>query len=166
MLAAAGVALTAVITGPDGVAPREVVALACEAPALDLLLVEWLDAIIFEMATRGLLFSDYSVTIDGSETGGARPIRCYQSGWTWYIETPQKENGFTAVLETGDDVSPKSVDLRGVGDFTGSYWANHIGNAEVTGDDGKFTISGSAAGNFDQDPMTAVTANFRIEADC
>ncbi|MCB0949537.1 MAG: lipoprotein LpqH [Mycobacterium sp.] len=107
-----------------------------------------------------------TVTIDGSETGGARPIRCYQSGWTWYIETPQKENGFTAVLETGDDVSPKSVDLRGVGDFTGSYWANHIGNAEVTGDDGKFTISGSAAGNFDQDPMTAVTANFRIEADC
>ena len=65
--AAAGVALTAVITGPDGVAPREVVALACEARALDLLLVEWLDAIIFEMATRALLFSDYSVTIDGSE---------------------------------------------------------------------------------------------------
>lgn len=71
--AAAGVALTGVITAPEGVAAREVVALACEAPALDLLLVEWLDALIFEMATRGLLFHDYGVTIGGRE--GAWELR-------------------------------------------------------------------------------------------
>ncbi|MEZ4385391.1 MAG: archease [Nannocystaceae bacterium] len=70
---AAGVALTAVITAPAGVAAREAVAIACEAPALDLLLVEWLDAIIFEMATRGLLFRAYSVAVGGRE--GAWELR-------------------------------------------------------------------------------------------
>ncbi|MGZ8803528.1 MAG: lipoprotein LpqH [Mycobacterium sp.] len=106
------------------------------------------------------------VTIDGNDTGGAHAVRCHQSGWSWYIETPEKENGFTAVLETGGTVIPKSVDFRGFGGFTGTYWADNIGEAEVTGVDGKYTITGSADGNFIDDPMEDVTAKFRIEADC
>ena len=76
------------------------------------------------------------------------------------------QNGFTAVLETGGSVVPKSVDFRGFGGFTGTYWADNIGDAEVTGVDGEYTITGSAAGNFVDDPMNEVTAKFRIEADC
>lgn len=106
------------------------------------------------------------VTIDGNDTGGALPVRCNQSGWTWYIETPGKENGFTAVLETGGSVKPTSVEFRGLGGFTGTYWADNIGEAEVTGANGKYTITGSADGNFTDDPMEEVTAKFRIEAAC
>jgi SHS2 domain-containing protein len=40
---------------------------SCRAPSDELLLVEWLDALIFEMATRSMLFADYSVAIDGGE---------------------------------------------------------------------------------------------------
>lgn len=59
----AAVALTAVITEPERVRPATPVSLHCEAPDAELLLVDWLNALIYEMATRGLLFSRFEVQI-------------------------------------------------------------------------------------------------------
>ncbi|MDH3319607.1 MAG: archease [Betaproteobacteria bacterium] len=59
----AALALTAVTTDPAAVQPRERVALACEAPDDELLLAEWLNAIVYEMSTRKMLFSRYAVHI-------------------------------------------------------------------------------------------------------
>lgn len=59
----AAMALTAVITDPQLVAPSEVVMIACEAPDDELLLVDWLNALIYEMAVRGLLFSRFEVAL-------------------------------------------------------------------------------------------------------
>lgn len=64
--AGAATALTAAICDPATVAPREAVAVDCEAPDLELLLVDWLNALIFEMATRHLLFSRFELDIEGS----------------------------------------------------------------------------------------------------
>jgi len=58
-------ALTAVLTDPDKVAASTKVSLAIEAPDDELLLLEWLNAVIYEMATRDMLFSRFEVTIDG-----------------------------------------------------------------------------------------------------
>ena len=107
-----------------------------------------------------------TVTIDGNDTGGAKAVRCHQTGWTWYIETPAKEDGFTAVLSTEGPIKAESVDFRGFGGFTGTFWSKNIGDAEVTGQNGSYIISGTAKGNFKDDPMKAVTAKFRIQADC
>ena len=60
-----GEALTAVITEPDSVRPVETVRISCEAPDDALLLVDWLNALVFEMATRGMLFSEWHVELDG-----------------------------------------------------------------------------------------------------
>ena len=38
----------------------------CEAPDLELLFVEWLNAIIYEMAVRKMLFGRFSVRIEGT----------------------------------------------------------------------------------------------------
>ncbi|MBE0550058.1 MAG: archease [Rubrivivax sp.] len=62
----AALALTAVIAPLDSVAPRERVDLACEAADDELLFVAWLNALIYEMAVRRMLFSRYSVAIDGA----------------------------------------------------------------------------------------------------
>jgi SHS2 domain-containing protein len=63
----AAVAMTAVITDPTDVIAREAVAIACEAPDLELLLVDWLNALVYEMSTRRMLFARFSVLIaDGS----------------------------------------------------------------------------------------------------
>jgi tRNA nucleotidyltransferase (CCA-adding enzyme) len=56
-------ALTALITDPGGVRAEESVAIHCEAPDDALLLVDWLNALVYEMATRGMLFGDWQVTL-------------------------------------------------------------------------------------------------------
>ncbi len=63
-------ALTGVVTDPALVEPREAVKLACDAPDLELLLVDWLNALIYEMSTRSLLFGRYAVTIEGERLEG------------------------------------------------------------------------------------------------
>lgn len=68
----AAMALTAVITDPNLVVPQYAVALSCEAPDEEILLVEWLNRLVFEMATRRMLFSRYEVHIeDGRLTAEA-----------------------------------------------------------------------------------------------
>jgi tRNA nucleotidyltransferase (CCA-adding enzyme) len=61
---AAALALTAVITDPKSVAPTEAVSVAAEAPDDELLLVDWLNALVYEMATRRMLFSRFHVRLD------------------------------------------------------------------------------------------------------
>lgn len=56
-------ALTAVITDLSKVIPVEAVDISCDAPDLEYLLVDWLNSLIFEMSTRHLLFSRFSVEI-------------------------------------------------------------------------------------------------------
>jgi SHS2 domain-containing protein len=65
----AALALTAVVTQAE-IAPKTEVEVSCEAPDLELLFVEWLNAIIYEMAVRNMLFSRYSVHIDGRQLKG------------------------------------------------------------------------------------------------
>ena len=64
--AQAATAMTAVVTDPGKVAATQCVHLDCEAPGHDLLLVEWLNALIYEMATRGMLFARFEIDIEGS----------------------------------------------------------------------------------------------------
>lgn len=63
-------ALTAVIVDLEKVAARERVRVNCEAPDRELLFVDWLNAVIYEMATRGMLFSRFEVRLtNGGLTG-------------------------------------------------------------------------------------------------
>ena len=59
-------ALTAVITDPASVACSDTVTVDCEAPDPELLLVDWLNALVFEMATRKMLFSRFHVELNGT----------------------------------------------------------------------------------------------------
>ena len=63
-------AMTAVITEPAGVADERVVELSVTAPDDELLLFEWLNALIYEMATRRMLFSRFQVEIAGEMLQG------------------------------------------------------------------------------------------------
>ncbi len=61
----AALAMTAVVTDPSGVAASEPIAIQCRSPDDELLLVEWLNQLVYEMATRKMLFGRFAVTIDG-----------------------------------------------------------------------------------------------------
>ena len=62
-------ALTAVVTHAD-VQPKVAVEVRCEAPDLELLFVEWLNAVIYEMAVRQMLFGRFTVRIEGTQLEG------------------------------------------------------------------------------------------------
>ena len=75
--AGAALALTAVIVDPATLAPVERVGFHCTAPDRDLLLATWLDAVVYEMAVRKVLFGRFEVSIDECELdaiGWAEPV--------------------------------------------------------------------------------------------
>lgn len=60
----AALGLIAVMTPPDGVRQSDAIQLHCAAPDDELLLVAWLDAVIFEVATRKMLFGRFKVRFE------------------------------------------------------------------------------------------------------
>jgi SHS2 domain-containing protein len=66
--------MTALIADPARIAPLEDVAVRCEAPSLDYLVVDWLNALVYEMAVRGMLFGRFKVEL------GERSLRGIASG--------------------------------------------------------------------------------------
>lgn len=101
--AQAALALTAVITDPAGVAATEAVAIECRAPDDELLLADWLNALVYEMATRKMLFSRFEVRIaNGALTATAwgertDPVRHHLAveikGATYTALKVARENG-------------------------------------------------------------------------
>ena len=61
------IAMTAVITEPERIQPQQAIELSCAAPDQELLLVDWLNALVYEMATRKMLFSRFDVTLKAQQ---------------------------------------------------------------------------------------------------
>jgi tRNA nucleotidyltransferase (CCA-adding enzyme) len=79
----AAVAHTAVILDPQELTGEEVVEVACEAPDDELLLVDWLNALVYQMVTRRLLFGWFEVHLDGhclQAKAWGKPIDCVLVG--------------------------------------------------------------------------------------
>jgi SHS2 domain-containing protein len=62
----AALALMHVIVDPARVAAQEQIAIACAAPDDELLLADWLNALIYAMAERSMLFTRFQVRIQGT----------------------------------------------------------------------------------------------------
>jgi tRNA nucleotidyltransferase (CCA-adding enzyme) len=60
----AAIAMMAVITDPSGIRGREAIEISCQADDPELLFMDWLNALVYEMATRRLLFAVFEVRID------------------------------------------------------------------------------------------------------
>jgi SHS2 domain-containing protein len=61
----AALALTGIVTAPGRVRSEKAISIECEAPDDGLLLVDWLNALIYRMATQKMLFGRFAVSIDG-----------------------------------------------------------------------------------------------------
>ena len=67
----AAVALTAVLTNPLRVRAAREVVLECQAADSEALLVEWLNALVYEMAVRGMIFSRFAVRLEANRLLGS-----------------------------------------------------------------------------------------------
>ncbi|MEI8016295.1 MAG: archease [Nitrospira sp.] len=94
-------ALTDVITDLESVAPIQSVPIVCEAPDDELLLVDWLNALVCEMATRKMLFSRFDVRVNDHSlhaTAWGEPIEvarhqpAAEVKGTTYTELPVKRD--------------------------------------------------------------------------
>jgi tRNA nucleotidyltransferase (CCA-adding enzyme) len=65
----AALALTGIVTDAE-IEPRTSVEVTCEAPDLEVLFVEWLNAIIYEMAVRDMIFGRFKVTLTDTSLRG------------------------------------------------------------------------------------------------
>lgn len=110
----AAVALMAVITDPALIQDRTPVSIDCEAPDLELLLADWLNALIYETATRRMLFNRFSVCIFNYTLNA--------TAWGEVIDTARHRPGveikgatYTALRvyqnETGDWIAQCVVDV-------------------------------------------------------
>ena len=79
-------ALIAVVVDPGNVTPLERVTIRCEAPDDALLLVDWLNALVYEMATRRMLFSRFDVHIGDGK-------RLEASAWGETLDPSRHETG-------------------------------------------------------------------------
>jgi tRNA nucleotidyltransferase (CCA-adding enzyme) len=66
----AAIAMMAVVTDPAVVLAREAVGVSCQAPDDALLLADWLNALVYEMATRRMLFGRFEVKMEGEHLHG------------------------------------------------------------------------------------------------
>ncbi len=62
--AQAALAMSAVVTDPQLVESRDTIEVECEAENYDLLLLDWLNEVVYQMATRNMLFGGYEVSIE------------------------------------------------------------------------------------------------------
>lgn len=94
-------ALSAVVASLDRVMPKTEVKIRCDAPTDDLLLVDWLNALIFHMATGRMLFSRFKVAFDGRRLTG--------SAWGETVDVPRHQ---PAVEPKGATYTALSVHQR------------------------------------------------------
>lgn len=64
---AMGAALTGVVTDPAIVRPQQRIRIRCSAGDDALLMVDWINSLIYEMATRRMLFGAWQVTLRGCD---------------------------------------------------------------------------------------------------
>ena len=67
----------------DSLNPETAVTVTCESADREILLVEWLNALVYEMATRRMLFGRFEVTIEDGKLRG--------TAWGEAIDVPRHE---------------------------------------------------------------------------
>jgi protein archease len=98
----AALAMVAVVTDLATVAPRNEVRIECEAPDDELLLVDWLNGLIYEMSSRRMLFCRFAVRFENR--------RLYGQAWGERLDPARHET---------------AVEIKGA-----TYTALHVGHAK------------------------------------
>jgi SHS2 domain-containing protein len=62
--------LTAVVVPPETIAARETVRVTCVAGDDELLLLDWLNAVVYQMSARRMIFGRFKVHIEGTQLDG------------------------------------------------------------------------------------------------
>jgi hypothetical protein len=105
------------------------------------------------------------VTVAGKDTDATHAIKCSFVGWMMTITIGNDAAGVTAVVEHGDKLDAKSVSFNNIGGFTGGYWQDLQGSADVSVARPVYTITGTAVG-FSGNPSARKPESYAIKFAC
>jgi hypothetical protein len=106
------------------------------------------------------------VTVNGQKLATSQAVDCTFIQSMTTITTGDSATGTTTVIDNSDDLVAKSIDIRDLGGFTGSYWQNLGGDATVGMTGRTITITGTAEGFDAASPSTRIARPFSIVASC
>ncbi|MBJ7336339.1 MAG: lipoprotein LpqH [Mycolicibacterium sp.] len=106
------------------------------------------------------------VTVNGQKLATSKAVDCTFIQSMTTIKTGDDAGGATVVVDNAGELDAKSVDIRNLGGFTGSFWQNlgHEATVSLTGR--TFTIAGIADGFNVENPSARVARTFSIKASC
>lgn len=107
-----------------------------------------------------------SVTVNGQDVGTTDAVSCVREGALTTFTTGDHDAGTTTVIDNQNGVTTKSVSIRNLGGFTGSYWQGLDGNTDVHTAGATFEFEGEAAGFKADKPSERTTGSFVIKVAC
>ncbi len=106
------------------------------------------------------------VAVNDNDVGTTHMVACQTLGSLTTITIGNPTAGITALVDNASTLTARSVTVNNLGGFTGSYWQDLQGSAQVGMVDQTYAFDGTASG-FDTDKPSAITTGtFRIKVAC
>jgi lipoprotein LpqH len=106
------------------------------------------------------------VGIAGQPLVTSELVRCSPAGTQTTIVTGKEGDGTISTIDSTDGLAARSVEVRNVDGFTGSYWQG-LGDAPTVVQKGRtFLIEGSAMGFDAKNPSARVSQKYSIRVAC
>lgn len=116
----------------------------------------------------GMVPGTAQVTVNDTDLGVFHAVQCTPAGSLLTISTGNDEQGSTAVVSNANagGLTAKSVTIRDLAGFTGSFNEGLGGRAEVSLQGTTYTITGTADGFETAKPSFRSSGTFAIKASC
>ncbi len=106
------------------------------------------------------------ITVNDDDLGEFHTVKCTPAGSYLTISTGNDQQGSTVVVSNADGLVAKSVTIRDLGNFTGSFNEGLGRKAEVSLDGATYTVTGTADGFATDKPSFRSSGTFTIKAAC
>ena len=103
------------------------------------------------------------VTINGTRVDTTHDVNCTSEGAVTTINTGDDKSGTTSAVDTSEGASVQFAQIRNLGGFTGSYWAQLDSPAKVEQTGRTFLVNGAANGFNDSNPSARISQTFSIQ---
>lgn len=105
-------------------------------------------------------------SIDGRDAKTDTKVLCETYGTLTTVTVGNDDSGFTAVVSSDEELALKSITIRNLDGFTGSYFDGLGDPADVTMTGRTYDISGVADGFETDSPSYRTSGEFAIKASC
>lgn len=107
-----------------------------------------------------------NASIDGRDAKIDTKVMCETYGTLTTVIVGNDDTGFTAVVSSDEELALKSISIRNLDGFTGSYFEGLGDPADVTMTGRTYDISGVADGFETDSPSYRTSGEFAIKASC